>query len=106
MRAERIIEGRAEARVLASPLAHLLTNRILEDWEIARDTVLFPEEAVELCRIVQAVLDEQKKLVSRATGRKNDQITPWWLGTALLWIFVASVWIAFLAIWVSGKWRS
>jgi hypothetical protein len=87
MRAERIIEGGTEPRVLASPLAALMTERILAEWEIARDAVMFPEERVELCRIVQATLDEQKHLLSLATGQKNEEMTAYW--RAMAWFYIA-----------------
>ena len=85
MRAERIIEARTAPRVLVSPLAVLLTERIHAEWEIARDGVLFPEEMIELAVIVQTTLDEQKNLVSRATGRKNEAMTGYWRAMGWLW---------------------
>ena len=71
--------------MLVSPLAVLLTERILAEWDIAQDAILFREELVDLARIVQSTLDEQKNLLSQATGRKNDEITPFWRGMALAW---------------------
>ena len=85
MRARQIIEAREVPRVSASPLTHLLTNRILSEWEIARDAVLFDEEAVDLARVIQTVLDEQKNAVSLLTGAKNEEMTPWWAGMAIIW---------------------
>jgi flagellar biosynthesis/type III secretory pathway M-ring protein FliF/YscJ len=93
MRAERILKGGTEPRVLASPVAVLLTMCILAEWEVARDAVLFPEERVDLCRIIQATFDEQKNLVSWETGRKNDQMTPWW---RLTFLVLAAVVLALL----------
>ena len=84
MRAEQILKGGTEPCTLASPLAVLMTERILAEWEIAQ-CVMFPEERVDLCRIIQATLDEQKNLLSQATGRKNDEMTDWWRGMAACW---------------------
>ena len=103
MRSRQIIDATEEPRVLVSPLAELLTNRILEDWEIARDAVLFDEEAVELARIIQATLDEQKNLVSRATGRKNETMTAWWQVTLALVAFQV---VILTAAWLIDRWRS
>ena len=103
MRAERIIEGRTEAGIWVSPLAVLLTERIHSEWEIARDAVVFPEELVDLARIVQSTLDEQKHLLSLATGRKNETMTPWWKMTFLLMGFQALI---VAAAWLIDWWRS
>jgi hypothetical protein len=103
MRAKRIIEARTAPRVSASPLTHVLTNRILSEWEIARDAVLFDEEAVDLARIVQTVLDEQKNAVSLLTGAKNEKMTPWWRVTLAL---VALQVIILAAAWLLDWWRS
>ena len=95
MRSRQIIEATAEPRVLASPLAVLLTERIHSEWEIARDAVVFPEEMVDLARIVQSTLDEQKNLLSLATGRKNEEMTAWYGWSLALVVAVA----AFVALW-------
>ena len=102
MRAERIIEGGTEPRVLASPLAALMTERILAEWEIARDAVMFPEERVDLCRIVQSTLDEQRHLLSLATGRKNETMTSWWRITFAL---VSFQMLILAAAWLIDWWR-
>ena len=103
MRAERIIGARAEAGIWVSPLAVLLTTRIYAEWEIARDAVVFPEELVDLARIVQATLDEQRNLLSQATGRKNETMTSWWRITFLLMGFQALI---VAAAWLIDWWRS
>ena len=98
MRAERIIEGRTEAGVWVSPLTVLLTTRIYAEWEIARDAVVFPEELVDLARIVQSTLDEQKNLVSRATGRKNEELTVYWRSMAWFWGALATLAVILWAV--------
>ena len=103
MRAERIIGARAEAGIWVSPLTVLLTTRIYAEWEIARDAVVFPEELVDLARIVQATLDEQRNLLSQATGRKNETMTSWWRITFLLMGFQALI---VAAAWLIDWWRS
>ena len=97
MRSKRIIETAAAPCVLASPLTVLLTERILAEWEVVCDAVLFPEERVKLACIVQATLDEQKNLVSRATGRKNDEMLRWWRVTA--WVCGATA-VGALIAWL------
>jgi hypothetical protein len=79
----------------------LITERILAEWEIAQ-CVMFPEERVELARIVQATLDEQKNLVSLATGRKNETMTAWWRVTFAL---VAVQGLILAAAWLIDWWR-
>ena len=91
MRSKQIIENAAVPCLLASPLTVLLTERILAEWDVARDAVLFPEERVELATIIQATLDEQKNLVSRATGRKNEAMVGYWRAMACLWGSAAAV---------------
>lgn len=103
MRTERIIEGRAEPRVLVSPLAVLLIKRIYAEWEIARDAVVFPEELVDLARIVQSTLDEQRHLLSLAAGRKNETMTSWWRITFFLIGLEAAILAAAALI---DKWRN
>ena len=99
MRAQQIIDGRAEAGVRVSPLAVLMTERILAEREIARDAVMFPEERVELCRIVQSTLNEQRHLLSLATGQKNEEMTLWWLRMALFWGSAISLGLIVGLIW-------
>ena len=98
MRAERIIEGRTEAGVWVSPLTALMTERIYAEWEIARDGVVFPEELVDLARIVQSTLDEQKNLVSQATGRKNEELTVYWRSMAWFWGALATLAVILWAV--------
>ena len=98
MRAERIIGARAEAGIWVSPLTVLLTTRIYAEWEIARDAVVFPEELVDLARIVQATLDEQKNLVSQATGRKNEELTVRWRAMAWFWSALAALAVILWAV--------
>ena len=98
MRAERIIGARAEAGIWVSPLTVLLTTRIYAEWEIVREAVVFPEELVDLARIVQATLDEQKNLVSQATGRKNEELTVYWRSMAWFWGALATLAVILWAV--------
>ena len=98
MRSKQIIENAAVPCLLASPLTVLLTERILAEWDVARDAVLFPEERVELATIIQATLDEQKNLVSRATGRKNEAFTLYWRAMAWFWGALAALAVILWAV--------
>ena len=102
MRSRQIIDAHLEPCVLVSPLAVLLTERIYAEWEIARDAVVFPEELVDLARIVQSTLDEQKHLLSLATGRKNETMTSWWRITFALVAFQAFI---LATAWLIDWWR-